>query len=245
MLFSREPPPPPADIETSSEGYARRFEGPAGQWLLDRQTRIVLSWAREIPCARFLDVGGGHGQTALPLMERGWIGTVTGSAPACAARLNLESADGRLTFVTAPFLDLPFADRSFSPVLCIRLLAHCDEWPRLIGELCRVADSHVIVDYPAWRSANVFSGALFALKKRVEGNTRPYRLFFHGQVRREFARHGFRPRSSVSQFFWPMALHRAAGRPGLSEGLESAARRLGLTHLLGSPTLALFERSAS
>ena len=41
---------PAADVETASEGYARRFAGPVGAWFLEIQARLTLEllapWAK-------------------------------------------------------------------------------------------------------------------------------------------------------------------------------------------------------
>ena len=49
---------------------------------------------------------------------------------------------------TGDLLDLPFGSRSFDVVVAVRLLPHVRNWQRLLAELCRVARSTVIVDYP-------------------------------------------------------------------------------------------------
>ena len=60
-----------------------------------------------------------------------------------------------------------------------------------MGELCRVAERMVILDYPDIRSFNMLYSLLFRLKKRVEGNTRSYILFNRRQIATAFAAHGF------------------------------------------------------
>jgi len=232
-----------ADIETATEDYARRFSGPVGSWMLDRQCEIVLEMLRDRPGATVLDVGGGHAQIAIPMTEAGYHVTVHGSDASCADRIQTFVHSGQMKFVESSMFKLPFADQSFDVVTSIRLLPHCPEWPALIGELCRVSKHAVIVDYPAWRSVNVFSGLMFRLKKGVEGNTRPFRLFTHGEVRGEFNRHGFSNDWKKGQFVFPMAVHRMMKNVTLSRGLENAAACLGLARLFGSPVLLKMTRS--
>ncbi len=232
-----------ADIETSSEGYARRFASRAGQWMLGLQKAIVCGWLAAYPGERVLDVGGGHGQLATPLADRGRDVTVHGSDASCRDRIAAEVDKGRVRFVEGNLLALPFADRSFEAVTCIRLLAHCERWPELIGELCRVAQERVIVDYAAVVSLNVVSNLFFPLKIRLEGNTRRFKVFGHREIRAEFARHGFRPGRHKAQYFLPMVLHRVLNQPAFSSGMESAFAAMGLTRLLGSPVLAEFVRA--
>ena len=169
-----------ADVETSSAEYARRFAGPVGAWLLTVQERIVTDWLAGLRGAAVLDVGGGHGQLALPLAAAGCRVTVLGSSDACRAPLEPAVSEGRLDFTTGSVIALPYPPGAFDVALSIRLLPHCRRWRMLVGELCRVARRAVIVDYPAWRSVNLFAGLLFGLKRRIEHNTRPFALFTHG-----------------------------------------------------------------
>lgn len=226
-----------ADIETASEGYARRFAGPVGAWMLARQSAVLLDWLASTPGSTVLDVGGGHAQTALPLMYAGHRVTVHGSAESCRDRIAGEVASGKMAFVISPLLEIPFPDRAFDHVVCIRLLAHCPRWPELIREICRLARQSVVVDYPNRSSVNLFSGALFGAKKKVEKNTRPFALFAHREIAGAFAAEGFSVQDRANLFFLPMALHRALGMAGLSRTLESFCGGLGLTRRWGSPTL--------
>lgn len=234
--------PETADIETSSEAYAARFAGAAGRWMLAEQERIVRLLLGPGNGRTILDVGGGHGQLAGPLLADGWRVSVASSAPECVARLQPHVAEGRITFRVCNLLAMPFPDRGFETVTCIRYLTHCRRWRDCVRELCRVAGRQVLLDYPAIRSINALTPALFAAKRRVEGNTRPYVLFRHGVVADAFRDNGFRPAARVHEFFWPMVCHRMLGRPGVSGALEQVARVAGLTRLFGSPALARFER---
>jgi hypothetical protein len=124
-------------------------------------------------------------------------------------------------------------------VLCFRLLTHCERWPELVRELCRVARQGVIVDYPTSQSLNAIAPALFGAKKKFEKNTRTWALFRHRQVLDEFAKHGFVPAEIRKQFFLPMVLHRMLKSRALSAGLEGICRALGFTRLWGSPVIVL------
>lgn len=231
-----------ADVETSSDGYARRFAGPVGAFLLAVQERITLELLRPWPGASVLDVGGGHGQVAGALVEAGYALTIHGSADVCRARVRSWVDAGRAAFTSGPLLALPHADASFDVALSYRLLPHVAEWPRLVGELARVARRAVVVDYPTLRSVNALSGALFGLKKRVEGDTRPFAVFRDDEVARAFAATGFRSTARRPEFFFPMALHRGLGSASVARSLEVAAAALGLTRAFGSPVIARYER---
>jgi 2-polyprenyl-3-methyl-5-hydroxy-6-metoxy-1,4-benzoquinol methylase len=226
-----------ADVETASAGYARRFEGPVGEFLLDVQTQLTRQMLARFPGCAVLDVGGGHGQLALPLAAAGFDVTVLGSEGACGEPLRALVKAGRARFQPGDLLKAPFANMSFDVVLCYRLLPHIDEWRALIAELCRLARWAVLVDYPTSRSLNALGGTLFGLKQRVEGDARPFRVFRDGEIREAFQAADFKPAARRPQLFWPLALHRALRSPALARGLESLAAQLGLTRRFGSPVL--------
>jgi SAM-dependent methyltransferase len=230
----------PADIATSSDAYAARFAGPSGAWLLGVQERLTLAALRAAGARTVLDVGGGHGQLARPMVRDGFDVTVLGSAPVCAHRIRDLVDAQRCRFVTGDVLQLPFPDRSFDAVLSFRLVMHCDEWPRLVAEFCRVARHTVVIDYPLQSGLNALAPWLFAAKKSLERNTRTWRNFRHAELAEAFARHHFLRASRQGQFLWPMVLHRALKSPALSAALESAT--LGLNRRLGSPVIAAFTR---
>ena len=236
-------PPPMADIETASEDYATRFAGAAGQWLLwvqEKGTRQVLSQTQDVQT--ILDVGGGHAQLTHVYLENGRNVTVVGSASTCGPRLDTALRNSNGAYQAADLLQLPFPDSSFHLVSSFRLLTHCEQWEKLIAQLCRVSQTYVLVDYPTAQSINAIAPALFDAKKKVEKNTRYWRSFRHAEVDEMFRKHGLARIASYKQFFFPMALHRMLRCRPLSQLLEGAARVSGLTSWLGSPVIALYHR---
>ena len=128
-----------ADIETSSEEYARRFAGDIGKWLLKIQEDATLPLLGHYRNASILDVGGGHGQLTKPLIDSGFKVTIFGSTSACATR-TLHLRDGKsYHFIAGNLLTLPFIDRAFDVVISYRLLPHVTHWEQLLSEMCRVA----------------------------------------------------------------------------------------------------------
>lgn len=238
MLAARED----ADVETSSEAYARRFAGPVGEFFLEVQAAATLDLLRPWPGSSLLEVGGGHGQLTGPLVEAGHDVTVYGSDPACEARVRAWTAGGRARFASGDLLHAPFPDRSFDVVLAHRLLPHVRRFRELAAELARLARRAVIVDYPTRRSVNAVGELFFDWKKRVEGDTRPFTVFPDREVEAAFAAHGFRPTARRPEFLLPMALHRATGSLALARGLERAAAALGLTRRFGSPVVLRLAR---
>jgi ubiquinone/menaquinone biosynthesis C-methylase UbiE len=232
-----------ADIVTSSEDYARRFTGKVGRWFIETQTRLTLNALRGLQLgASVLDVGGGHGQIAPPLIEAGYEVTVVGSDPGCSKRLQPWIADGRCRFQVADLRALPFPDASFDAVVCLRLLPHSISWTGLIDELCRVTRQSVVVDYPSTRSFNIASSSLFEVKRAVELNTRRFLTFSPEQIRSAFWDRGFTVRAEHPQFLLPMVLHRLTNQPVFSKIAELPGRFLGLTHWFGSPIIVRADR---
>ena len=237
--------PETADIETSNDDYATRFKGATGAWMLAVQARLTRALLRDLPRGALLDVGGGHGQLAYPLADDGWNVTVLGSAPSCRARIAGLADAQRCTFTVGNVIDLPYPDGHFDAVVCFRLLTHCECWPQLVRELCRVSRGPVIVDYPTSQSVNAIAPALFSAKKKIERNTRTWRLFRHAEVTGAFAAAGFRIVARRKQFALPMVLHRALRCAPLSAGLETLCRAGGLTALAGSPVILRAEREVT
>lgn len=232
-----------ADVETASAGYASRFDSPAGEWMLSTQTAITFDLLRDLPAATVLDVGGGHGQSARPLSDRGYQVSVLASSPAAVAETLRPSVDsGRVRLMIGDLRRPPVDPGSMDVVLSYRLLAHARDLPGLIAGFCHAARAAVVVDYATTRSFNAIAEPLFAAKKQVEMNTRPFLVMRDSDVAALFRKHGFHPRERRPQFFWPMALHRALGSPGLSRALETAARATGLRAAFGSPVIARFDR---
>jgi len=231
-----------ADVHASSDEYARRFMGGVGDWMLNTQESALTSM---LPAhvRTVLDIGGGHGQIALPLSRLDRSVTILGSSPVCAKRMQNEIENGSISFKCGNLVDLPFGDRSFDGVVSFRLMSHCTAWQRLIAEMCRVANRTVIFDYPVWCSSNCMTPIFFSIKRRIEGNTRLYKIFTTRELEREFQSHGFKRFAIKKQFFFPMGIHRAIKSPSISKMLEGIARALFLTRLFGSPIVIAFERT--
>lgn len=234
------------DVETASADYATRFAGPIGRYFLEVQQRHVLNLLNAGPDQplRILDVGGGHGQLTAALLDAGHEVWVQGSAAACRTPLEplMKDYRGRLRFVTASLFELPFPDRAFDAVIAVRLLAHIEAYQALLAEMARVSGRTIVIDFPPVLSANLAEPVLFRLKRRLEGNTRPFFSYRAKQLQGPLAAAGFERFRTVRQFFLPMVLHRKARRPGLSARLERAFAASGLTGLLGAPALLAAER---
>lgn len=231
-----------ADIETASDDYAARFSGAVGNYFLEVQAQITLDLLKDLPHASVLDVGGGHAQLTLPLVNNGHEVTVTGSADICRARLDRYCQPGSFQYMTCDSLDLPFQDKQFDVVMAFRLLSHTKQWQRLIQEMCRVARKAIILDYPDKRSANILYDLLFDLKKNMEGNTRTYTVFSRKELSDELQANHFDLPVFRPEFFVPMVIHRRLKNPAISKTLEFISQYSGLTKIFGSPTILRSDR---
>jgi len=225
-----------ADVFTSSDEYASRFSGPAGQYLLSVQEKMVEDLLCPYSSASLLDIGGGHGQL-LNLYERlGMDVILHGSSPVCFNRLS-KTQHEKIKYIVSPPHAISLPDKSIDVVVSVRLLSHTDQWIQLIREMCRVARKAVIVDYPSTKSLNAFTPLLFNMKKRLEKNTRTYLSFNRKDLHGYFRECGFTEFSERAQFFLPMVVHRM-GRGNIAlKAAESFFRLTGLTNLLGSPII--------
>jgi SAM-dependent methyltransferase len=229
------------DVETASADYARRFAGPIGAYFLKAQRTMVMRLL-DTGGERLsvLEVGGGHGQLTRTLLDAGHEVVVHGSSPTCAARLRPLIADYR--FVVSSLWSLPFADRAFDAVIGLRLLAHVVRFEPLLAEMARVSRGCVILDFAPRISSNFLEPLLFGLKRRVEGNTRPFFCHRPPQLLAPLAAAGFGGFRIEKQFFLPMVVHRTMATRKLSEALERAFGAVGLTALFGAPAVIVATR---
>ena len=225
------------DLISSTDEYARRFDGPVGEYFLQVQRETV---GRMLPesAEHVLDVGGGHGQLVGAMVDRGIDVTVFATNDCCRPRLDRLVGAENYQLRTGDLLDLPLDDKKFDVVLAFRLLSHLDRWEQFLGEICRIAKQAVIFDYPDFRSVNRFSNHMFAIKQGIEKNTaRRFRCFHNRQLVAALHSQSFQVSSIYRQFLFPMALHRGMGIALISRMIEAIARVTGLTSVFGSPVI--------
>jgi SAM-dependent methyltransferase len=225
---------------------ALRFSGPIGRFIAESQERTIAAFLAPIEGRAVLDVGTGTGRAAIGLARRG--ATVTG-VDASTEMLDVaraRAADSRVsvTFAVGDAHALAFDDRSFDAVVCLRVLMHTPDWRQSLGELCRVARTRVVFDYPALASAAALQAAARHVAASAGARVEAYRVFGDRAVRAALRTHGFEVVGTDRQFVLPIAFHKAMGSLALTSRIEGALARLGLRSLLGSPVTLVAERCA-
>lgn len=230
-----------------------RFSGPIGEFLLETQERLLMDGCRPLgqgtgdrPLAgcSVLDVGTGTGRAAIGLARAG--ATVTGvdasSEMLEVARLRAEAADVLVNFDVGDAHALPFPDAGFDVAVSLRVLMHTPDWRRCVGELCRVARTRVVVDFPSRSSLAAVESLARHLKRAAGGDVESYRVMPERSVAAAFAAHGYRVVTVHRQFVLPIALHKAVGSLAFTRGAERTLAAVGLLRLAGSPVTMVAER---
>ena len=236
-----------ADPVTARTFDERRFGGPIGALVAGTQARVLANMVGRVKDRSILDVGTGTGRAAL-LLARGGArvtGVDASEQMLAIARQRAVEEGLHVTFQSGDAHDLAFADRAFDVALSLRVLMHTPDWQRCIGELCRVADRLVIVDYPSATSVALIESMTRRLLHAAGRATEPYRVFRHRTIVDAFDRCGFRIRSVHRQFVLPIALHKAMGSRRLTEATERLLDRAHLLNTFGSPVTLVAERCAS
>jgi SAM-dependent methyltransferase len=230
-----------ADLDASTDRYANRFRGKSGVWLLSCQTAGLRKLIGQDRGGSVLDVGGGHGQVAAPLLADGHAVTAHASSdPALGQARRLDHPN--LTLSIGSLTSLPFPDQSFAIVTSFRIMAHIGDWRCYLTELARVSSRAVIVDFPIPTGVNALEPLLFGLKKRIEGDTRRFTMIRKVGVRNTLEAAGFSPTAEIGQFVLPIVIHRKIGMPRLSSTLERACAGIGLASAFGTPVIMRADR---
>jgi glycosyltransferase involved in cell wall biosynthesis/SAM-dependent methyltransferase len=233
-----------ADPATAQGFDERRFGGPIGELVAAEQARVLASFVGRTDHQSILDVGTGTGRAALLFARAGADVTGVDASEQMLAIARRRAADEHLAvrFVSGDAHTLAFGDRSFDVVISLRVLMHAADWRRSIAQLCRVADSLVVIDYPSAFSFAVIQSMIRRLTHALGARTEPYRVLSDGAVARELATSGFRVRAFHRQFVLPIALHKAMGSPRFSLWSNRLSARLGLLRLFGTPVTLVAER---
>ena len=236
-----------ADPAMAASFDAKRFGGPIGTMLLADQERVLAEFLGNVEGQRILDMATGTGRAALALARRGAIVTGVDASREMLSVARARAADAGLAieFSDGDVHALPFSDRAFDAVVCLRMLMHVPDWRRALSELCRVTRRRLVFDYPALASAAalqvIWRRAALSMGRKVEA----YRVFRAADVTRVLNSHGFEVESTHKQFVVPIALHKAFGSAGLTRRVEGVLAGAGLLRLAGSPVTIAAKRCAS
>jgi ubiquinone/menaquinone biosynthesis C-methylase UbiE len=233
-----------ADPAMAERFDAMRFSGPIGRLIAETQEQQIAAFLAPVEGRRVLDVGTGTGRAAIALAKRGAIVTgVDASAEMLAvAERRAQDAHVRVSFARGDAHRLEFADRSFDSVVCLRVLMHTPDWRASLGELCRVAASRVVFDYPSLYSAAALQAAVRRVTHAINPAVEAYRVFSPGAVSRALAEAGFRVTGEHRQFVLPIALHKRVNSEAWTRRIEGTMSRTGLMRLFGSPVTVVAER---
>ena len=234
-----------ADPAMADRFDSMRFGGPIGRLIAETQERQIATFLAPLEGRRVLDVGTGTGRAAIALAKRGAVVTgVDASAEMLqVAERRASEAGTSVTFARGDAHHLEFPDRSFDAVVCLRVLMHTPDWRASLAELCRVAQTRVVFDYPSLWSA----AALQAVTRRIGHVTNPsveaYRVFSARAIARVLREAGFEVIGQHRQFVLPIALHKRVNSEAWTRRVEGIMARTGLMRMFGSPITLVAERS--
>ena len=236
-----------ADPQMAEAFEGMRFSGPVGRLIAEQQAQVIANFLDPIAGRQILDVGTGTGRGAIALAARGarLTGVDASAEMLAVARRRAQETGVQVEFAQGDAHGLAYPDRSFDAVVCLRVLMHTPDWRQSLGELCRVANQHVLFDYPALMSAAAIQSAARRLANAAGGNTEAYRVFADSAVRSTLRANGFQITGIDRLFVLPIAFHKKIGSAAATTRLERLFRHVGLNWLLGSPVTVVAERCAS
>jgi len=224
-----------------------RFGGAIGQMLLQDQERVLFTCLGDVSGKKILDVGTGTGRAALALAARGAhvVGIDASAEMLSVARRRASDARVAVDFIEGDAHALQFGDRSFDAVVCLRMLMHVPDWRRSLGELCRVADHQLVLDFPSATSVAAVQSAWRRAAASLGSEVESYRVFTPGRFSRELLRRGFHVSASHRQFVLPIAFYKLLDSPPFTRRVEAVFAATGVLRVCGSPVTISAERCVS
>lgn len=228
-----------------AEGFdALRFGGPIGRYLLEAQERLLLEALAPVAGRRVVDVGVGTGRAAIGLAAAGASVLGLDASPEMleVARARAEAAGVQVELGVADAHRLPLESRTVDAAISLRVLMHAIDWRQCVAELCRVARSRVVVDFPARLSCAALESLARRAVQKTGRHVEAYRVIAEADVARAFVEQGYRVVLVRRQFVLPINLHKKFNSLTGTLAVESALARLGMLRLLGSPVTMVAER---
>lgn len=222
-----------------------RFSGPIGTLLAETQEQVLVDFLPGLAGMTILDVGTGTGRGALVLARRGAVVTGVDASVQMLdiARERAAKENLAVTFAVGDAHHLEHPVRSFDAAVSLRVLMHTPDWRQCLGELCRVAATRIVFDYPALCSAATLQAAARHVAAAFGSRTEAYRVFSRRAIDAELARHGYSVVARHRQFVLPIALHKAVGSRAFTTAVEGALAAVGLLRLFGSPVTVVATRA--
>ena len=144
-------------------------------------------------CHSILDAPCGVGRATIMLAAQGYrcTGMDLGAGALEVAREQARGVASAARFEAGDIEKMPYTARQFDALLCFRLYHHFPDEAtreRVIAELCRVADRHVLLSY---LSPLALTSIRRTLKERLFGEVSTQYATSLDSIRRKFAGHGF------------------------------------------------------
>jgi ubiquinone/menaquinone biosynthesis C-methylase UbiE len=222
-----------------------RFSGPIGRLIAETQEQRIATFLAPLEGRRILDVGTGTGRAAIALARRGAIvaGVDASAEMLQVAERRAREANAPVTFARGDAHRLEFPDRSFDAVVCLRVLMHTPDWRASLRELCRVAQTRVVFDYPSLWSAAALQAVTRRIGHMVNPSVEAYRVFSPRAIAAVLREAGFEVLGQHRQFVLPIALHKRVNSETWTRRVEALMERAGLMNLFGSPVTLVAQRS--
>ena len=235
-----------ADPAMAASFEGRRFSGPIGQLIATSQEAVIARFLAPIGGRTILDVGTGTGRAAIALARRGAVVTGVDASMEMLAVARTRAADQHVdvSFIHGDAHGLAFDDGAFDAVVCLRVLMHTPDWRQSLAELCRVAERHVVFDYPALLSAAAIQAVSRRAAARLGMRVESYRVFSDRAIHQALSANGFQISDVHRQFALPIALHKRVNSAAVTARVEGMLARAGLTRVVGSPVTVVAERCA-
>jgi len=144
--------------ETRSKYFPKN---PLRRLLLARFMNSLAETLEAVAWESLLDLGAGEGLVDYFLRERFPGRRLTGVEPDPAALLVARRINPGVAYLGADGRALPLASGSFDAVICLEVLEHLGDYPRVIAEAARVSAGPCVFSVPEWpcyQGANFLAG---------------------------------------------------------------------------------------
>lgn len=189
--------------ETRAKYFPRN---PLRQFILRRFLSRLASLLQQFSWQNLLDLGCGEGLVDYYLRLHFPHRLLTALDPDPAALRVAQKINPSIQYLIGDGRGLPFADHSFDAVICLEVLEHLPDFPRLLAEVRRVSRGHCLFSVPAfpfYQASNFLIG-----KNWTRLGEHPHHVvrFSATRLRRELSAFFPGPLSVSLSFPWLLAL---------------------------------------